>query len=77
MLLEGDPEELRFAGERLEAVLILLLGLEADPPDKEDSVEIQQPCRSKKTSTKYQTILNRGYLPSKDRLWKNSDQQRF
>lgn len=38
LLFEGDPELLRFAGERLDVVLALLLGLEADPPDKEVSV---------------------------------------
>ena len=37
--LEGEPEELRFAGDRLDVVFILLLGLDPEPPvDREVSV---------------------------------------
>ena len=42
ILLDGEPEELCFAGERLDVVFKLLLGLEADPPDKDDSVRISR-----------------------------------
>lgn len=38
LLLDGEPELLRFAGLKLDVVLTLLLGLDAEPPDREVSV---------------------------------------
>lgn len=38
MLLEGEHDELCFAGDKLDVVFRLLLGLEPDPPDIDDSM---------------------------------------
>ena len=36
MDLEGEPEELRLAGDKLDVVFILLLGLDPEPPVDSD-----------------------------------------
>lgn len=50
MLLEGEPHELCFAGDRLEVVFKLLLGLEPDPPDIDDSIYYGTKIEIKRTA---------------------------